>query len=125
MATILSMGLLNLSTPALADSTTSDWSEWIDIYSLEGGSRMSDPPGYASLRDCLTNGVNFLRSQRATQTGVLRRSAAFGRFGDISAYLICAPEGDSVMVFVSGPSSQYQRVQRLRRRLTNEFIRYY
>ncbi|MFB2922498.1 MULTISPECIES: hypothetical protein [Aerosakkonema] len=125
MATILSMGLLNLSTPALADSTTSDLSEWIHIYSLEEGSRMSAAQSYANQRDCLENGVDFLRSQRATQTGIRRRAAAFGRFGNLSAYLICAPSGESVMVFVSGPRSQYQRVQRLRIRLTNEFRRYY
>ncbi len=117
----MSMGLLSLSMPALADTTTSDWSEWIEMNQV---SRRLNSRASASQSNCLDYALDFLRSRRAGETGVLRDASAYGRFGNMSAYLICAPEGDRVLVFVSGPTNQYQQVQELRRTLSNEFRNY-
>ena len=125
IATILSMGigLLTVSMPALADMTTSNWSEWIEINETNTASRVINRRDDISQSNCLDNGLEFLKSSNAKETGVIRE-AAYGRFGNLSAYLICAPEGDRVLVFVSGPRNQYRQVQQLRKNLTDKFRKY-
>ncbi len=125
ITTILSMGtgLLTLSMPALADTTTSDWSEWIEINETSSVSRVTNRRDDTSQSNCLDNALEFLKSSNAKETGVINE-AAYGRFGNLSAYLICAPEGDRVLVFVSGPTNQYRQVQQLRKSLSYEFRKY-
>ncbi|MFE1746853.1 hypothetical protein [Coleofasciculus sp. H7-2] len=125
IATILSMktGLLTLSMPALADTTTSDWSEWIEINETSSVSRVTNRRDDTSQNNCLDNALEFLKSSNAKETGVIAE-AAYGRFGNLSAYLICAPSGDRVLVFVSGPTNQYRQIQQLRKSLSYEFRRY-
>jgi hypothetical protein len=125
IATILSMetGLLNVSMPALADMTTSNWSEWIEINETNSVSRVTNRRDDTSQNNCLDNALEFLKSSNAQETGVITE-AAYGRFGNLSAYLICAPEGDKVLVLVSGPRNQSPQIQQLRKNLTDKFRKY-
>ncbi|MEW5859698.1 MAG: hypothetical protein AB1861_20315 [Cyanobacteriota bacterium] len=125
IATILSMGigLLTVSMPALADMTTSNWSEWIEINETNTASRVINRRDDISQNNCLGNALEFLKSSNAKETGVITESA-YGRFGNLSAYLICAPEGDKVLVFVSGPRNKSLQIQQLRKNLTDKFRKY-